>query len=293
MTYKDYAEEIEAFANEEDRQAQMPEPDEADRQMTAPDMAVRIGRVVSVEGSRVIVLLDAPHEPGAPEQTNALQIGALVKIRTPETMVFGMVSGLSIPIPSQSADDREMWVVELELVGEAMDKTENSALVFRRGVSFCPALGEGVYSTTQEDLKQVYAKPEAACTRVGTIYQDQSLPAFVAIDDLLGKHFAVLGTTGSGKSCAVATMLRSILDQHPEAHILLLDLHNEYAQAFGDCAEVLGPHNLALPYWLLNFEELQQTLIDRHEGREADLSILKDAVIYARQSYHRNDEDTP
>jgi len=288
MTYKDYADEIEAFASGDDPLADVRDPEDGSGERVAPDAAVRIGRVVSVEGSRVIVLLEAPEEPA-----NALQIGALVKVRTPETMVFGMVCGLSIPIPSQSSEDQEMRIVELELVGEAMDKTDDGAPVFRRGVSFCPALGEGVYATTQDDLKQVYAKPDVASARVGTIYQDQSLPAFVAIDDLLGQHFAVLGTTGSGKSCAVATMLRSILEQHREAHILLLDLHNEYAQAFGDCAEVLGPNNLALPYWLLNFEELQETLIDRHEDREADLSILKDAVIHARQSFHGAEEDTP
>ena len=81
-----------------------------------------------------------------------------------------------------------MRIVELELVGEAMDNPDESDPVFRRGISFCPALGERVYATTQEDLRQVYAKPDVASARVGTIYQDQSLPAFVAIDDLLGKH---------------------------------------------------------------------------------------------------------
>jgi len=103
----------------------------------------------------------------------------------------------------------------------------------------------------------------------------------------------VLGTTGSGKSCAVATMLRSILDQHRDGHILLLDLHNEYGHAFRDCAEVLGPGNLKLPYWLLNFDELQETLIDRHDNREADLTILKDAVTHARQTFHKGDADGP
>ena len=54
----------------------------------------------------------------------------------------------------------------------------------------------------------------------------------VKIDELLGKHFAVLGTTGTGKSCAVALILRRILEINPQAHILLLDVHREYAQSF-------------------------------------------------------------
>ena len=74
-------------------------------------------------------------------------------------------------------------------------------------------------------------------------------------------------------------MLRAILEHHGEGHIVLLDLHNEYSRAFRDRAEVLGPGSLKLPYWLLNFDELAEILIDRREDREADLSILKDAVM--------------
>jgi hypothetical protein len=288
MTFKDSAEQVEAFASGQHAPARDGNREEQGRPEgdAPPNDAVRIGRVVSVEGSQVIVLLDGLRTLTTMEQPDALQIGALVKMRTPETTVFGMVCGLSIPIPSQSPNEREMRIVELELVGEAMNHTDREPMVFRRGISFCPPLGENVYAATQQDLKQVYAKPDVASARIGTIYQDQSLPAFIAIDDLLGKHFAVLGTTGSGKSCAVAVMLKAILEQHREGHILLLDLHNEYSHAFKGSAEVLGPGGLKLPYWLLNLEELRETLIDRAENREADLSILKEAVIYAKQAFN-------
>ncbi len=68
--------------------------------------------------------------------------------------------------------------------------------------------------------------------RVGTIRQDSTIPAMVRVDELLGKHFAILGTTGTGKSCTTALILRSILEKNPAAHIVLLDPHNEYATAF-------------------------------------------------------------
>jgi len=118
MTYKDYAEEIEAFASGTDPLAGTRETEDGGDAAQSPDAEGRIGRVVSVEGSQAIVLLEAPGDPGSREQANALQIGAMVKMRTPETMVFGMVCGLSIPIPSQSSEDREMRIVELELVGD-------------------------------------------------------------------------------------------------------------------------------------------------------------------------------
>ena len=83
--------------------------------------------------------------------------------------------------------------------------------------------------------------------RIGSLHHDRSLPAFVKTDDLLGKHFAVLGTTGSGKSCAVTVILKSLLRENPHARMLLLDPHNEYAQAFGEEAQMLDPAVYARP----------------------------------------------
>jgi len=262
-----------------------PETPTAPQETQAHDL--RVGRVVSVSGSQVIMLLDNTEIAGDLESPAALQIGALVKMYTMESTVFGMVSGLSIPIPSQDAAQTEMRIVEIELVGEAISTEAGSQATFKRGISFAPALGESVFAATQDDLKQVYARPNEASVRVGTIYQDQSLPAFVSVNDLLGKHFAVLGTTGTGKSCAAALILRKILSQHGSGHNLLLDLHNEYGPAFADCAEVMGQGNLELPYWLLNFEEISEIVIGSNHGdREADIAILKIAILDAKKTFH-------
>ena len=246
----------------------------------------QIGRVVSVAGSQVIVLLEGSAAESSPDSPLELQIGGLLKMRTVASTVFGMISGLSIPIPSEEARDSEMKIVQMELVGEAVKLEDSGKEVFQRGVSFCPSLGDAVYTTTREDLKQVYARPAVSSVRVGTIFQDQTLPAFIATDDLLGKHFAILGTTGSGKSCAVALILRAILSQHGSGHALLLDLHNEYGHAFADCAEILGPGTLELPYWILNFEETREIVIGGAvKDREADAVILKEAILEAKRRY--------
>jgi DNA helicase HerA-like ATPase len=247
----------------------------------------KIGRVVSVSGSQIMVLLESKLNLDGVKPAEDLQIGALVKMYTSNSSVFGMVSGLTIPIPSEDPEETEMRMVEVELVGEALRKGEGEKENFQRGISFCPSLGRGVYTTSHEDLKQVYAKPAVSSVKIGTIYQDQTLPAFVATDDLLGKHFAILGTTGSGKSCAVALILRSILSQHSNGHALLLDLHNEYGHAFSDCAEILGPGNLELPYWMLNFEEISEIVVGREsDDREADTVILRNAILEAKRRYH-------
>jgi DNA helicase HerA-like ATPase len=123
------------------------------------------------------------------------------------------------------------------------------------------------------------------------------VPAFVVTDSLLGKHFAVLGTTGAGKSCAVTVILRSILAEHPTGHVVLLDPHNEYASAFADMAELLNPSNLQLPYWLLNFEEIAHILVEPGEQRFTQLALLKDAIVQAKRAMSPEDEyltvDTP
>ncbi len=113
----------------------------------------------------------------------------------------------------------------------------------------------------RSELSKAYACDTETSIRIGHIQQDASIPAMVKIDELLGKHFAVLGTTGTGKSCSVALILRRILEKNPQAHILLLDVHREYAQSFKEWSEVITPDNMNLPFWLLNFEEIVEILI--------------------------------
>ena len=105
-------------------------------------------------------------------------------------------------------------------------------------------------------------------------------------DNLLGKHFAILGTTGSGKSCAVALILRAILERHRNAHILLLDPHNEYSRGLGEFAEILNPGNLKLPYWLLTFEEMTEVILGGSgQARVAEVAILDEAIPAAKRKF--------
>ena len=257
----------------------------------------RIGRVVSVAGSEVVFLHEKSPINGTALAENSngsassLQIGSLVKMRTPHSIVFGMVSGLSIPVPGSKGEEGEMRIVELELLGES-HMNGDGGQPFQRGVSVFPSLGDEVFETDQSDLTLVYARPEESTVKIGTIHQDTSLPAYILTDDLLGRHFAVLGTTGTGKSCAVALILRAILQRHGNAHVVLLDPHNEYARAFGEQAEVLSPENLQLPYWLLNFEEIVEVVLG-HERQDvaSATAILHEAIPMAKKQFLKNVED--
>ena len=121
-------------------------------------------------------------------------------------------------------------IVEVEFIGELPKDGSGQPKSFRRGISCYPSLGDIVFRASKSELEKAYACDAETAVRVGHIQQDSTIPAMIKIDEMLGKHFAVLGTTGTGKSCTVALILRRILEKNPQAHILLLDVHREYAQ---------------------------------------------------------------
>ena len=250
----------------------------------------RIGRVISVSGSQVIGLLDADTVDAAGRPIRPPEIGSVVKIETPTSTIIALVTGVSIPIPETMEQRTELKIMELEMVGE-IDQTPGVVRRFQRGVSMHPALGDSVRFTGREDLELVFGDTRTSAVKVGAIHQDRSIPAFVNVDDLLGKHFAILGTTGTGKSCAVATVLRAILNQHGNGHIVILDPHNEYSPAFEGKAEVISPSTLELPYWLLNFDEMKELMIGGSKsGTESDALILNQVIVHAKRALFGTNE---
>ncbi|HWD58003.1 MAG TPA: DUF87 domain-containing protein [Stellaceae bacterium] len=249
------------------------------------DQAGPIGRVIAVSAAQLIVLLQPPR-PGQPVAASPLGMAELVKVRTRGSIVFGMISGLRVPLPSVATPEDDLKIIEVELIGETTYAPSGRTDGFRRGVSVFPALEDSVYLATPEDLGQVYAPPREAAIPVGSIHQNNDVPAFLLVNDLLGKHFSVVGTTGSGKSCAVATILRSIIDKNPHAHVILLDPHCEYAHAFPDEAIVLSPgEGLHLPYWLFNFDEIAEVVLGTSTHRAEQAKILGEAVLSAKLAY--------
>ena len=258
-------------------------------QLTVPsgEMAGRvgdasIGRIVSVTGSKAIVLLDVAHEGHTRGPNQRPEMGTLLAIEQSNTVVLAIVSALSVPVPAQREGENEIWIAELGLVGELWRTAKGGS--FNRGVTIYPSLGDRVRVALKAELEMAFCGDMGSSVRVGCIRQDSSIPAMVRVDDLLGKHFAILGTTGTGKSCTTALILRSILEKNPAAHIVLLDPHNEYATAFQEWGEVVSPRNMQLPYWLLTFEEVVEVLIG-DLTRKAEIEVLQDLIPIAKSRY--------
>ncbi|WP_245611281.1 ATP-binding protein [Solidesulfovibrio alcoholivorans] len=239
-----------------------------------------IGYVSAIEGAEVTLVLDAA-------VAGEVRVGEMVVLPSPRSMVFGLVQSLTIPAPAASPGENDRHLARLALLGESLGP-ERDDFIFTRGVSVSPCLGGAAQLAATGDLARIYAKPTKSSVRIGSLHQDPEVPAFMVVDDFLGKHFAVLGTTGSGKSCTVAVLLRSVLAAHGNGHIVLLDPHDEYAAAFGDMAESVTPDNLVLPYWLLDFEEMVQVFCSGGQPyREVEANILKECVLAAKAEYWR------
>ncbi len=256
---------------------------EAARDATPPAPApTRLGRIVSISGLSLVAQID-PETCGA-GGTAELRKGEIVRMHCGAHRVFGMVTGLSIPMPEN--DGRaELYLAEIELVGETTPESNGR---FNRGVSRHPALGEILFLATPDDLETIYNFSCGAAIAIGTLHQAEDRRAYASVDGMLGKHVAMLGSTGSGKSCAVALLLRRLLDRHARAHIVLLDMHGEYAAAFPNRAEVLTPQTMDLPYWLFTADELAEIIVgNRDAGAHADEAILllKELIPAARRAY--------
>jgi len=122
-----------------------------------------------MSAGQAVVLLERSHAAAA-DRDLPLEMGTLVKMRTRVSFAYGMVTGLRVPLPSLEASDKDLKLVELELVGEIRDA--DAVADFQRGLSAYPALDEPVYLASAQDVAQVYARPKVVATPVGTIHQN-------------------------------------------------------------------------------------------------------------------------
>ena len=242
-----------------------------------------LGRVVAVSGSQMRADVTADQLTEA-----SIRIGSMIKVRSADLDVVGTISAAEL----DSSGCVARVALSVDLLGEIVISAQGPTQ-FHRGVSCYPIPGAPVRAATGADLTAVYTRPFGSNVSIGSLYHDATRPAFVLIDELLAKNFAVLGATGSGKSCAVVLMLSAILADHPNAHIIVLDPHNEYASAFGERAELFSVDNLQLPLWLLDFEEAVGVLVRSGTVQEQEIqtNILKDAITRARRR-HWNDPAT-
>jgi len=245
----------------------------------------RVAHIVSVSGAQAVAILERRAALGGASSAVRVEIGATMTIPTPHATVVGLVSAVSVPMPDAANGQDDISLIELNLAGEIVVDPDTARLAFHRGVTSLPTIGDGVHLADRQALMLAYSQPDSATISVGTLYQSPEVPARLLVDDLFGKHFLIVGTTGCGKSSALTCILQSLLPEYKQARVVILDIHNEYAAAFGEQAEAIDPSSLNLPFWLLNFQELTAAFTSAEDHRDAEVEILGDAVLWAKRRY--------
>jgi hypothetical protein len=209
-------------------------------------------------------------------------VGDFVRIYTGPRRLIGMIT----EVETQGANGAalpESAVASIDVVGEIVQDAHGRDH-FRRGVSAHPAIGDATGVATREDLRLIY-QGEADSATIGALHHDEAIPARISISNMLNKHFAVLGSTGVGKSSAVAVIINAVLDTAPNVRVFLLDGHNEFARCFGERANVVHPMDLKLPFWLFNFEEFVDVVYGGRPAVEEELEILAEHIPVAKGMY--------
>ena len=148
-----------------------------------------------------------------------------------------------------------------------------------------PLIGDQVGAVSSHELQLIFEHSGAEVVQVGHLQPYNAIPAYIKVHEMLSKHFAVLGTTGVGKSSTVTLLLQQILSVCANLRILVLDVHNEYGRCFGEQAQVLNPNNIKLPFWLFNFEEIVDVFFGGRPGLEDEIDILAEIIPLAKSSY--------
>ena len=237
-----------------------------------------LGHIVSVSGSALDVQLAKSVASGLSiidGQTYKIgQVGSFVRVPQGYQDLFGVVSEVgatAVPSHDSFESDTGRWM-KVELVGEVVGTR------FDRGVSQYPNVGDQVHLAVESHLRRIYDVGEAAHVEIGVLSSAATISAQIALNELVTRHSAILGTTGSGKSTTVASLLRSISvggdgsRKYPSARILLLDIHGEYAEPLSDISQTFsadpeGAANvLNIPFWALETGELLDFLTGGLEG---------------------------
>jgi len=230
-----------------------------------------LGRLITVSGSQAIARFASAAE---------LTVGSFVGIRTADSLAVGTLCDISFE--RSSGTDNDVGAIgHIDLLGE-IAAAQSGERSFQSGIIAYPKLGSAVVGIGAEELQIIFGAAGPSAIEIGRLQQNASIAAAIDVEELVRKHFAIVGSTGSGKSSGLAVILRKVMQARSELRMLLIDAHNEYAGCFDDRAHVLGPANLKLPFWLFNFDEIVQIIFGSRARAEQEVSLLAELIPLAK-----------
>ena len=243
--------------------------------------ATPLGRIETVSGGGAETrlnpqLLELMARDVDPAVAMAGEIGSLLKMMVAGRCVIASVHSLS--------HEGSEIAARISFLGEGNLDASGHVAAFRRGVTRYPLPGTPVVAVSTADMNAIFSAGDLPHIEIGTVHPTSSTRAALLVDAMLGKHFALLGSTGTGKSTAAALILHRICQMAPAGHIVMIDPHGEYDAAFAEVGAAYNVTNLAMPYWLMNFEEhCEVVLTTTGADRQMDGDILAKCLLAARQ----------
>ncbi|HEX3939220.1 MAG TPA: DUF87 domain-containing protein [Xanthobacteraceae bacterium] len=245
-----------------------------------------VGRVTAISGAQATVALQSGQDAhGNAHHADYATVGRFLGLVTGSTLIIGVISEINeMPGHGIDAGRSRQGIARLELLGE-IAAGEGNSVRFKRGIDNYPKIGDSAILMTEHELRVVYGAADQDRAHIGDLQQNSKIGVHINIDDLISRHFAVLGTTGVGKSSGVAVILQQIIATRPNLRIFLIDPHNEFATCFGDKAVVFSPANVRLPFWLFNFEETVEAFLGGRAATDEERDILSDIIPLAKTLY--------
>jgi uncharacterized protein len=279
--------------------------------------ALRIGKIIEVSGNSIRIELDIK----ITELTRSVygqvysvgQIGSIIKIHFGRKILFAYVRMLRMHSDILAEEGKttilpgdDKRILEADLFGQGTWSSKSQKLAFIRGVETYPLPLQDAFLCLNDELESIYRAAEDLkehkndpMVPIGNYVGGNNAICRANIDKLFGHHCAILGSTGSGKSGTVASILHSVLSHKTDGkkispRIVIIDPHGEYAKAFGEKAIVYKAYTeastsstkteqLKLPYWLMSSDEFRSLVIGKTEFEAtSQTNIIYQAINYSR-----------
>lgn|SRR3990167_6154115 len=238
------------------------------------------------------------------ENKTDLQVGKFLKIEDGNhNYAVAIINNLTAQKSEKDGELQWSFVIEASPIGALINNGD--ALEFKRGTQVLPVPTEVAHTFGTEDLSIIFSSGSAFGFEIGSLSGNPNVPFCINGDRFFGKHIGVVGSTGSGKSCAVSSLIQNAVgianaknsnrETQKNSHVIIFDIHSEYSSAFTvDDDEnfrlnKLDVDNINLPYWLMNAEELESIFIESNEQNSHNqLSQFKQAVILNKEKHNPN-----
>ncbi|RTR38595.1 ATP-binding protein [Shewanella canadensis] len=245
-------------------------------------------QVIAVFPDKVRIVVDDLEDFKIAEES--LKVGSYVKIADNENAILiAIIENFQISV---SAVGKREHIIEAFPLGILRDGK------FERGGDSLAIPPKEVKPATITDIMKIYGDsvPEVERFCFATLASNRDVPVPVNGNKFFNKHIAVVGSTGSGKSHTLASIIQKAVAEKDgdfslnNSHVIIFDIHSEYKSAFPS-ANHIDISNLVLPYWMLNSEELEEFFLDTEGNDHNQRNIFKEAIIRERRAKFNGSPD--